>query len=72
MNVLRKIVCELCSMFAGDVVMSVLVIPIVAGAAGLRFLTVLPSPLVGAGLILGCLFLLAVRVLSHANLVGKS
>jgi hypothetical protein len=71
MTLLRQIASEIYSMFAGDAAMSVFIVMIVAAAAGLRFLTPLPSPLIGIGLMMGCLTLLIARVVAHARRVRR-
>lgn len=69
MRLLRELGSEIYSMFAGDAVMSVFAILIVAATAALRFLTPLPSYLVGFGLLVGCLVLLALRVFLYSRKV---
>lgn len=66
MKLLRELASEIYSMFAGDAAMSVFVVIIVCAAAALRYLTPLPSYLIGFGLLAGCLVLLALRVLSYS------
>ena len=67
MILLRQLVGEIFSMFAGDPTMSILTVTIVGFAAALHFLTPLPSSLIGIGLVIGCLTLLGLRVFSHAH-----
>jgi hypothetical protein len=67
MSLLRQFASEIYSMFAGDWVMSVFAVVIVVVTAALRFLTCLPSSLIGIGLLVGCLMLLIVRVLAYAR-----
>lgn len=66
MKLLRELASEIYSMFAGDAVMSIFVILIVAVSAAMRSLTPLPSYLIGFGLLAGCLVLLALRVFSYS------
>jgi hypothetical protein len=65
MSLLRQLGSEIYSMFAGDAVMSVSTVAIVVVAAALRFLTPIPSSLVGVCLLAGCLALLIIRVLAY-------
>jgi hypothetical protein len=71
MILLRQLVFELYSMFAGDAMMSVFTVAIVLVAAAVRFLMPLPSTLAGIGLLLGCLALLVIRVLAHARNIER-
>ena len=66
MSLLREVASEIYSMFAGDAVMTIFAIAIVAAAAGLRFLTLTPPIFIGFGLFAGCLSLLICRVILYA------
>jgi hypothetical protein len=58
-------------MFAGDAVMTVSTVAIVAIAAALRFLTPTPPIFIGFALFAGCLVLLIIRVLAHTRNIGR-
>jgi hypothetical protein len=62
MNLARQLFAELYSMFAGDRVLTVATLGIVAVAALVRFMTPLPRLAVGAILVVGSLAILVVRV----------
>lgn len=67
MRLLREVAAEIYSMFAGDAVMTIFAVAIVAVAAALRFLTPTPPIAIGFGLFAGCLALLMIRVFVHAR-----
>ena len=67
MTILRQIVSEIYSMFAGDAVMTIFTVAIVSVAAALHYLTATPAILIGLGLVAGCLALLIGRVVAYAN-----
>ena len=67
MMVFRQIASEIYSMFAGDVVMTIFTVAIVLVAAVLRYLTPIPTVLIGFGVLAGCLTLLIGRVASYAT-----
>ena len=71
MRLLREVAFEIYSMFAGDAVMSIFVVAIVAAAAALRFLTLTPPFFIGFGLLAGCLALLIYRVILYAHRSGS-
>jgi len=70
MNVLRQVASELYSMFAGDAVMSVITIAVVAVATLVHILTPIPPAFVGFGLLAMCLVLLVARVFSYGYKVS--
>ena len=72
MNLLRQVVAEIHSMFAGDAVMSAFAVIIVTVAFALRSLTSVPSSLIGFGLFTGCVALLIARVYRFARRAKQS
>jgi hypothetical protein len=67
MSLLRQVLSEIYSMFAGDALMSAGTLAIVAIAVALHAFTSTPSGLVGFGLFAGCVILLVIRVFAYAN-----
>ena len=67
MRLLREVASEIYSMFAGDAVMTIFAVAIVAVASALRYLTPVPPITIGFGLFAGCLLLLMARVFASAK-----
>lgn len=67
MSLLRQVLSEIYSMFAGDALMSAGTIAIVAIALALHVFTSTPSNLIGFGLFAGCVTLLVARVFAYAK-----
>jgi hypothetical protein len=67
MNLVRQLFAELYSMFAGDRVLTIATLGVVAVAAVARFMTPVPRLAVGATLVVGCLVVLVIRVRSEAR-----
>ena len=67
MSVLRQVLAEFTSMFAGDPAMSGCTLALVAIAVALHVLTATSASLIGFGLFAGCVLLLLVRVFTYAN-----
>jgi hypothetical protein len=67
MNVLKSLIDELASMFAGDLLLSAGIVATILAAAALRFLTPAPPLAAGALLFLGCALVLALRVFAAAR-----
>jgi hypothetical protein len=67
MSLLRQVLAEIYSMFAGDAVMSACTLAIVAIAVALHAFTSTPSGLIGFGLLAGCVVLLVVRVTTYVK-----
>ena len=67
MMVLRQVGAEIASMFAGDAVMTLFAVVLVAIALALRLATPMPSSVIGFGLFAGCVALLITRVYMYAG-----
>ena len=67
MSLLRQVLAEIYSMFAGDAAMSAGTLAIVAIAEALHVFTSTPASLIGFGLFAGCVILLVVRVYTYAS-----
>lgn len=70
MSVLRQVVAEIYSMFAGDAVMTLFAVAFVAVASALRFLTPSPPRAIGFALFAACVALLLTRVYRYADRSG--
>ena len=67
MSLMRQVAAEIYSMFAGDVLMTVLAIAFVAIAGALRLLTPIPPEEIGFALFASCVALLLTRVYLYAS-----
>ncbi len=67
MSVLRDLLDEIASMFAGDLMLSLGVVATILASAALRFLTHAPPIAAGALLFFGCAATLALRVFAAAR-----
>ena len=71
MSLLRQVVAEIYSMFAGDALMTLFAVLFVAIASALHFLTSVPSWTIGFALFAACVALLLARVYQYANHSGR-
>jgi hypothetical protein len=67
MSLLRQVLAEIYSMFAGDAVMSACTLAIVAIAVALHAFTSTPSGLIGFALFGGCVVVMVVRVTTYVK-----
>ena len=70
MNLLRQVLAEIYSMFAGDAVMTMFAVAFVAIATALRLLTPVPARAIGFALFAACVALLLKRVYLYADRSG--